>query len=127
VSTVTFVSQKFQEFAGATTKDAAERESDARLAARTMDSSRPRVNSKLKFHSAEARLNCAVADQHIDVHQTVTAGVGNGAQRWEGEYDARSRKTTLERELPKPEQRVVRPGIVLLRAATKDGGLVIEY
>jgi hypothetical protein len=49
------------------------------------------------------------------------------ASRVEGDFDARRNQTLVEREEPKPETRVTKPGLELLRMATVGGKLSIEF
>jgi len=45
----------------------------------------------------------------------------------EAKYEAEKNKTTIEKELPKPESKVTLTGLVLLRLVTDGNGLKIEY
>ncbi len=62
-----------------------------------------------------------------ELEQKLTIGQGAGRQNVEAKYEAEKNKTTIEKELPKPETKVTLPGLVLLRLVTDGSGLKIEY
>jgi len=45
----------------------------------------------------------------------------------EAKFDGEKNQTTIKAEEPKPETKVVKPGLALLRLATQNGKLAIEY
>ncbi len=62
-----------------------------------------------------------------ELYQTLTVSAGKNSQRWSAEYESRRNSTTIEREAPKPEQRSVQPGLVLLQMSTAGGKLSIGF
>jgi len=62
-----------------------------------------------------------------ELHQTLTESNGKDSQRWDVEYESRRGTTIIERESPKPEQKIIVPGLDLLRTVTSKGQLLIEH
>jgi hypothetical protein len=62
-----------------------------------------------------------------DLHQTLNVSAGKNSQRWSAKYESRRNSTTIERESPRPEQRSVQPGLVLLQMSTAGGKLSIGF
>jgi len=62
-----------------------------------------------------------------ELEQKMDVGTGSGKQSVEAKFKAKTNTTAIKTEYPKPETRVVVPGLVLLRMATLDGGLTIEF
>jgi hypothetical protein len=61
-----------------------------------------------------------------ELHQELSLS-GPNPQDWDAEYQARPGKTKIERQLPKPVQKRVAMGLVLLRLETENGQLLIKY
>ena len=62
-----------------------------------------------------------------ELEQEMKVGKGKDRQDVEAKYDAKKNQTTIKADEPKPEKKITKPGLVLLRLATNKGALVIEY
>ena len=62
-----------------------------------------------------------------ELEQTLVVGTEGHRLEVEAKFRAKKNQTTITREEPEPETRLVRPGLVLLRLATDKGDLVIEF
>ena len=62
-----------------------------------------------------------------ELEQKLEIGKGRDRQDVEAKFEGRKNETTIKQDEPKPETRVVKPGLVLLRLATDQGNLAIEF
>jgi|GEM_PF-1738146 len=62
-----------------------------------------------------------------ELEQEMEVGKGKDRQDVEAKYDAKKNQTTIKIDEPKPETKIVKTGLALLRMATDKGKLVIEY
>ena len=62
-----------------------------------------------------------------ELEQKMEVGKGKAKQSVEAKYEGKKNLTTIKVDAPKPETKVVKPGLALLRLATSNGSLVIEY
>ncbi len=62
-----------------------------------------------------------------ELKQKLEVGHGRDKQKVEARFDARRNETTIKVEGTGPERRISRTGLVLLRLATVNGRLVIEF
>ncbi len=62
-----------------------------------------------------------------ELEQKVEVRASGGRQEVEAKFEAKKNQTAIKVEQPKPEQRIVRSGLVLLHVATDKGRLVIEF
>ncbi len=60
-----------------------------------------------------------------ELEQKLEVGQGRAKQEVKAKFDARKNETEIKVE--RPERKIMRPGLALLRLATSQGGLVIEY
>jgi hypothetical protein len=61
------------------------------------------------------------------LQQRLSLGSGNDRQEWIASFDARENKTIIEQEAPRPERKLVKPGLVLLRLNTDHGNLTAVF
>jgi len=84
----------------------------------------PVVNASYNSQSVEWSIN---KDKTLKtLSQSVVIGKEKDRIEISSEYDSRKNQTIIETDRPK-ESRVVKPGLVLLRTATTNGALAIEY
>ena len=62
-----------------------------------------------------------------ELEQKMTVASGNSRQDVTAKFSLENNQTRIHQEQPKPGVDVTRPGLALLRLATRNGGLVIEY
>ncbi|HEV3036306.1 MAG TPA: dockerin type I domain-containing protein [Candidatus Angelobacter sp.] len=61
------------------------------------------------------------------LEQELTVESGNAAQIFTANFNEERNRTIIERELPRPEARIVKPGLALLRMATVKSKLILEF
>jgi hypothetical protein len=61
-----------------------------------------------------------------ELEQEMEVGKGKDKQGVEAKFKAKDNQTTIKVDEPKPETKIVKPGLVLLRMATDKGKLIIE-
>jgi hypothetical protein len=62
-----------------------------------------------------------------ELDQSVQIGQGKAQQDTEGSFDAEKNTTTITVHGSRPEVKIIKPGLVLLRTATNKGRLTIEF
>lgn len=62
-----------------------------------------------------------------ELEQRMTVRKGQAKQEVEAKFEREKNQTTIKAEEPKPETKVVKPGLVLLRMVTDKGQLDIEF
>ncbi len=62
-----------------------------------------------------------------ELEQKLRVGQGPAKQEVEAKFEGKKNQTTIMVKHPKPETKLVRPGLVLLRFATSTGSLKIEF
>ena len=82
------------------------------------------VNASYNLQSVDWSIN---KDKTLKkLSQSVVIGKGKDRLEIRAEYDSRKNQTTIETDKPK-ESKVVKPDLVLLRTATQNGALAIQY
>ncbi|TLX66662.1 MAG: Ig-like domain repeat protein, partial [Thaumarchaeota archaeon] len=84
----------------------------------------PIIASSKNKESFDWSLNTDGSLKKLD--QEMKVGKDTNQKEVEAKYDGKKNKTTIELEKPKPETKIVKDGLVLLRMATSNGNLNIE-
>jgi hypothetical protein len=62
-----------------------------------------------------------------ELEQEIEVGKGKDEREVEAKYRGKDNQTTIKVDEPKPETKIIRSGLVLLRMATDKGKLIIEF
>ncbi len=62
-----------------------------------------------------------------ELEQKLEVRMEEERQRLEAKFRLGENETVIRQKDPEPEVRVVRPGLILLRMATRKGNLVLEF